>query len=185
MSSSIPKVQNILIQAMTAQPLMFSSMLCRLCQECRCDIIASRLTRHDGMGALTLEVTGSWDALVRLENALAGLKKNENTLLNHTRISRQQETARELPYMAFVSARYHPDTLTELCLFFSNMRVDLQSIQYDSFTAPQSGTLMLNATLTISVPDDVSISWLREQFLDFADALNLDAMLEPWRPQQF
>lgn len=28
-----------------------------------------------------------------------------------------------------------------------------------------------------------TISWLRDQFLDFADALNLDALIEPWRPQ--
>jgi glycine cleavage system transcriptional repressor len=27
------------------------------------------------------------------------------------------------------------------------------------------------------------ISWLRDQFLDFSDAMNLDALIEPWRPQ--
>ena len=45
------------------------------------------------------------------------------------------------------------------------------------------GVLLLNATLTVTLPAGTQISWLRDQFLDFADALNLDALIEPWRPQ--
>ena len=30
---------------------------------------------------------------------------------------------------------------------------------------------------------NVAVKMLRDQFLDFADALNLDALIEPWRPQ--
>ncbi|HBB24353.1 MAG TPA: glycine cleavage system protein R, partial [Pseudomonas sp.] len=48
---------------------------------------------------------------------------------------------------------------------------------------PQTGGTMLNATLTVTLPAGTQISWLRDQFLDFADALNLDALIEPWRPQ--
>ena len=48
---------------------------------------------------------------------------------------------------------------------------------------PQTGGTMLNATFTVTLPAGVQISWLRDQFLDFADALNLDALIEPWRPQ--
>lgn len=42
---------------------------------------------------------------------------------------------------------------------------------------------MLNAQFTVILPAGTQISWLRDQFLDFADALNLDALIEPWRPQ--
>ena len=35
----------------------------------------------------------------------------------------------------------------------------------------------------VTLPAGIQISWLRDQFLDFADALNLDALIEPWRPQ--
>ena len=51
------------------------------------------------------------------------------------------------------------------------------------FTVLQTGGTMLNATFTVTLPAGVQISWLRDQFLDFADALNLDALIEPWRPQ--
>ncbi|MDU3957818.1 MAG: glycine cleavage system protein R, partial [Pseudomonas aeruginosa] len=49
--------------------------------------------------------------------------------------------------------------------------------------APHTNTTMLNATITVTLPAGTQISWLRDQFLDFADALNLDALIEPWRPQ--
>ena len=42
---------------------------------------------------------------------------------------------------------------------------------------------MLNAQFTVIRPAGTQISWLRDQFLDFADALNLDALIEPWCPQ--
>ncbi len=185
MSSSAAKEQHILIQAMVENPLEFSTRLCRLCQECRCAIISNRLTRHTGLSALTLEVTGSWDALARLESALGGLKKREEILLHYSRSQPTIGTSQSMPYVVYVNARYQPDTLTELCVFFNGLDIELQNITYDSFVAPQTNTLMLNATMTLEIPVDTQISWLREQFLDFAEALNLDAMIEPWRPQPF
>lgn len=183
MSNSMPREQHILIQALSDNPLAFTTQLCRLSQECRCAIISSRLTRHSGLSALTLEVKGSWDALARMENGLLQLKKRDAVLLDYTRIQPVDSSTQALPYIVYVSARYQPDTLTELCLFFSNQDIELQNIVYDSFVAPQTNTLMLNATLTLGLPASTPIGWLREQFLDFAEALNLDAMIEPWRPQ--
>ena len=66
---------------------------------------------------------------------------------------------------------------------FIDHRVELESLTCDTYQAPQTGGTMLNATLTVTLPAGTQISWLRDQFLDFADALNLDALIEPWRPQ--
>ncbi|MBO6227144.1 MAG: glycine cleavage system protein R, partial [Shewanella sp.] len=54
---------------------------------------------------------------------------------------------------------------------------------YDTYQAPQTDTTMLNATITVTLLASTQINWLRDQFLDFADSLNLDALIEPWRPQ--
>ena len=59
----------------------------------------------------------------------------------------------------------------------------MSNIQYDSYLAPQTGALMLTATITVSLPVNTQISWLRDHFLEFSDQLNLDALIEPWRPQ--
>ena len=88
-----------------------------------------------------------------------------------------------MPYVAYVSAVYRPDILSELCQFFLDHRVEIENLTCDTYQAPQTMGTMLNATITVTLPAGTQISWLRDQFLDFADALNLDALIEPWRPQ--
>ena len=81
-----------------------------------------------------------------------------------------------------MSARYRPDILNELCQFFIDHNIELENLTCDTYQAPHTNTTMLNATITVTLPAGTQISWLRDQFLDFADALNLDALIEPWRP---
>ncbi len=76
-----------------------------------------------------------------------------------------------------------PDILNELCQFFIDHNIELENLTCDTYQAPHTNTTMLNATITVTLPAGTQISWLRDQFLDFADALNLDALIEPWRPQ--
>ena len=88
-----------------------------------------------------------------------------------------------LPYVAYVSSAYRSDIINELCQFFMDHNVELENLTCDTYQAPQTGGTMLNATFTVTLPAGTQISWLRDQFLDFADAMNLDALIEPWRPQ--
>lgn len=185
MSSITPPEQHIVISALAEAPLQLTNLLCRACQESRCATISSRLTQHGQLSALTLQVKGSWDALARLEATLQNLKKRDGLALSWERSTQEHSKPQALPYMVYVSALYRPDILGELCQFFTDHGIGLDSIQYDSYQAPQTNTTMLNATFTVSLPTQTQISWLRDQFLDFADALNLDALIEPWRPQPF
>ena len=130
-----------------------------------------------------LQVNGSWDALARLEGVLPALAKRHAFSVNMIRSAALDVRPNALPYVAYVSCAYRPDILNELCQFFSDHRVELENITCDTYQAPQTGGTLLNATLTVTLPPGTQISWLRDQFLDFADALNLDALIEPWRPQ--
>ena len=103
--------------------------------------------------------------------------------LDVVRSADQEVRPQALPYVAYVSAAYRPDIINELCQFFIDQNVELENLTCDTYQAPQTGGTMLNATFTVTLPAGVQISWLRDQFLDFADALNLDALIEPWRPQ--
>ena len=100
-----------------------------------------------------------------------------------TRGAALENRPQALPYVVYVSAAYRPDILNELCQFFADHKIEVENLVCDSYLAPQTGGTMLNATITVTLPAGTQISWLRDQFLDFADALNLDALIEPWRPQ--
>ncbi|WXL24303.1 glycine cleavage system protein R [Ectopseudomonas mendocina] len=183
MSTPQVREQFLLISAMGANAMELTNVLCRASNENRCAVISTRLSRHGEYSALVLQISGSWDALARLESGLPALAKKHEFSINVVRSSASESRPQALPYVAYVSAAYRPDILNELCQFFLDHRVELENLTCDTYTAPQTGGTMLNATLTVTLPAGTQISWLRDQFLDFADALNLDALIEPWRPQ--
>ncbi|WAJ39125.1 glycine cleavage system protein R [Pseudomonas sp. GOM7] len=183
MSTPVVREQFLLISALGRDAMSLTNLLSRACHENRCAVISTRLSRHGEYSALVLQVSGSWDALARLESGMPALAKKHDFSVNLIRSGAAEARPQALPYVAYVSAVYRPDILNELCQFFLDHRVELESLTCDTYQAPQTGGTMLNATLTVTLPAGTQISWLRDQFLDFADALNLDALIEPWRPQ--
>jgi glycine cleavage system transcriptional repressor len=183
MSTPPVREQFLVISALGPNAMELTNVLCRASHENRCAVISTRLSRHGELSALVLQISGSWDALARLESSLPVLAKKHQFSVNVTRCSAAENRPQALPYVAYVSSVYRPDILNELCQFFLDHQVELENLTCDTYLAPQTGGTMLNATLTVTLPAGTQISWLRDQFLDFADALNLDALIEPWRPQ--
>lgn len=182
MSQEAPREQQLLISVLGDDPRSMASELCRLLLEARCSVSSSRLSRHAQAGAMVLQVSGSWDALVRLENNLAPLGKRMGWQVSVLRTPVNAPRSDGLPYVVYANAAYRPDVLNELCHFFALHNIELEAMTCDTYQAPHSSSLLMTATLTVNLPQGIQISWLREQFLDFADSLNLDAIIEPWRP---
>lgn len=183
MSVTPPREQFLVINALGSSSNELASELSRACLDNRCSIISTRLTCHGDCVAMTLQVAGSWDALVRLEASVPALAQRLGFTVSMQRSSVAEDRTDALPYVVYVSAAWRPDTLSELCGFFSNHEITIESINCDTVQAPQSGAPLLNGTIVVTLPSRIQISWLRDRFLDFADALNLDALIEPWRPQ--
>ncbi|HDZ56286.1 MAG TPA: glycine cleavage system protein R [Pseudomonas xinjiangensis] len=179
---SSQKEQFLVITAMGQQTTALATMLTRLCMEQRCLIVSSRMSRHGTCAALLLQVSGNWDALARLETLLPPLAKREHFTLSINRSSALEERPQALPYNVFVTAAQRPELVVELCAFFQQLEIDIEELFSFTYQAQHTGTAMLNLTLTIAIPAKTQLSWLREQFLDFCDELNLDAVIEPWRP---
>ena len=183
MSTPPVREQFLVISALGTNAIELTNVLCRASHESRCAIESTRLTRHGETAALVLQLSGNWDALARIEALLPQLAKKHAFTLNVARTNASVARPQALPYVAYVNSAYRPDILNELCQFFIDHHVELENLTCDTYQAPHTGGTMLSATLTVTLPAGTQISWLRDQFLDFADALNLDALIEPWRPQ--
>ena len=75
MSTPTVREQFLVISALGANPMELTNVLCRASHENRCAVVTSRLTRHGECSALVLQISGTWDALARLETGLPGLAK--------------------------------------------------------------------------------------------------------------
>ena len=182
--SSTPshREQYLVVHVMGQETTSPASLLTRLCTEHRCQIVSSRMSRHGSCAVLLLQLSGNWDALARLESLLPALAKREHFQLSMSRSHSIDERPQALPYNVFVTAAQRPELVGELCRFFQHLNIDIEELHSFTYLAQHTGTAMLNLTLTIAIPVQTQLSWLREQFLDFCDELNLDAVIEPWRP---
>lgn len=110
--------QFLVLSVLGKDPMDLAHLLCRTSLESRCVMDMARLTRHGEYSALVLQVSGSWDALARMESAVTSLAKKHGLRINLTRSSPLDDRPMALPYVAYVSAVYRPDIVSELCQFF-------------------------------------------------------------------
>jgi glycine cleavage system transcriptional repressor len=48
-----------------------------------------------------------------------------------------------------------------------------------SYAAAHTGAPMFSVHMSVGIPADLHIAALRDEFMDFCDSMNLDAVLEP------
>lgn len=144
-----------------------------------CNIEDSRMTVLGGEFAVILLVSGKWNELAKLENSLPGVGRKLNLLMNSKRTEPPRPRANLLPYAVEVVALDHPGIVNQLANFFSRREINIRDMATASYAAAHTGTPMFSVHMTVDVPAGTHIAHLRDEFMDFCDQLNLDAIMEP------
>lgn len=154
--------------------------LAKACSSNQCNIVDSRMTVLGGEFAVIMMVAGAWDAIAKLENALPNVSKELNltTTVKHTK---ERSARQALSYTVNVVALDNPGIVHEIAQYFSNQEINIDDLQTSTYSAPHTGTQMFNLNMTIQLAADTHIASLRDEFMDFCDELNLDAIIEPLR----
>jgi glycine cleavage system transcriptional repressor len=144
-----------------------------------CNIEDSRMTVLGGEFAVILLVSGKWNELAKLENCLPALSRRLNLLLNSKRTELPRRRGNLLPYVVEVVALDRPGIVNQLANFFTRRGINIRDLATASYSAAQTGTPMFSVQMTVDVPAGTHIAHLRDDFMDFCDELNLDAIIEP------
>ncbi len=147
--------------------------------ESGCNIADSRMTVLGGEFAVLLLVNGNWNNLAKLEDQCDAMQTQLGMTLSIKRTEQKPAEGDFLPYGVDVVSLDHPGIVHNLASFFSQRSINIQDLSTSSYSAPHTGTQMFAVHMTLDVPADVHIATLREEFLDFCDRLNLDAVIEP------
>ena len=124
---------------------------------------------------------GSWDAVAKLESSLSRLEREDGYRLVWYRTEVKKMQSNLLPYMVEVIAADKPGILFQLADFFERQGVTIENLHSSRYRAMQTGAEMFSAQLTIGIPSSMHIAVLRDDFLEFCDHLNLDAILDPMK----
>ncbi|ROR29820.1 glycine cleavage system protein R [Inmirania thermothiophila] len=147
--------------------------------EAGCNVEDSRMTVLGGEFAVLLLVSGNWAGIAKLEDALDRLAAEAGLTLVHKRTAPRPPAADRLPYAVDVVALDHPGIVYQLAHFFSERNINIEDMVTSSYAAAHTGAPMFSVHMVVEIPADTHIAALREEFLDFCDELNLDAVMEP------
>ena len=176
-----PNENHLLINAYTTHPESPLLSVTRRIADSGCNLVDSRLATVGRDVSMTALATGSWDAVAKLEAMLGRLDREEGLKLNWYRTGAKQIQSNLLPCIVEVVAADKPGILFQLADFFDRQGITIENLQSTRYRAMQTGAEMFSAQVTIGVPANMHIAALRDDFLEFCDHLNLDAIMDPMK----
>jgi glycine cleavage system transcriptional repressor len=144
-----------------------------------CNIEDSRMTVLGGEFAAILLVQGKWNTLAKVENALPEIERQLRMTIISKRTGERSAGTNLLPYAVDVISMDHPGIVNNLAGFFAERNINIEDMTTSTYAAAHTGTPMFAVHMTVGIPADLHIAGLREEFMDYCDGLNLDAVLEP------
>ncbi len=169
----------LLLSAHASAEIPLLSMLTKRVVDAGCNLAEARSSLLGREATVMLLAGGSWDALAKFETAISKLQREEQITVVLKRTGAKALAGNTLPYAIEVIAADRPGILFQLSDFFARRGISIDNLNSSRYRAAQTGAEMFSATIAIGIPSSMHISGLREDFLEFCDSLNLDAILEP------
>lgn len=173
-------MQNLLaISAMGANRAGLIEPIVRSIRECGCAITESRMSVMGDRFMMMLLLTGTWDAIAKIEAMLPRIEQDLTIKIVSQRAAARPPAHNLMPYAVEVIAVEQIGIVHQIAQFFARREVNIEDMYSGNYAAAHTGTPMFSLHMTISIPTNLSIAAMRSDFMDFCDQHNLDAIMEP------
>jgi glycine cleavage system transcriptional repressor len=153
--------------------------LTRVILDCGGSVKESRMTALGAEFAMLVLVSGNWHSISRMEQELVRFGETSSFTIQLKRTEIKQLARELLPYAIDVVCIDQPGIVHNLAGFFAERKIEIGEVTTRSYPAVHTGTPMFSVQMFVNIPASLHISRLREEFMDFCDQLNLDAIMEP------
>ncbi len=144
-----------------------------------CNIEDSRMAVLGGEFAVMLLISGQWNNIAKVENSLERVGSELGLTVSAKRTEGRRSRRHLMPYAVDVVSLDHPGIVYNLAHFFSSRDINIEDMTTSSYAAAHTGAPMFSVRLIVDIPAALQIAALRDEFLDFCDELNVDAVIEP------
>ena len=176
-----PNENHLLISAYSTHPESPLLAVSRRIADSGCNLLDARLATVGRDVSVLALAQGSWDAVAKLEAMLTKLEREDGIRLMWYRTGTKTLQSDLLPYVIEVVAADKPGILFQLADFFDRQGITVENLQSMRYKAMQTGADMFSAQITVGIPSSMHIAALRDDFLEFCDHLNLDAIMDPMK----
>lgn len=146
---------------------------------CQCSVLELRTSNLTELTAAYLLIDGNWNHIAKLEGMLDAIKTRLEIQMNFLRPSQEPQAVEGVPYTLETISVDKNDILFAVTSFLLDRGICIEEISASRHNAAFFNTAVFSTKFILLVPPSVRILSLREEFLDFCDSLNIDAILEP------
>lgn len=171
--------QLIVISAVGGEPTTAVNELSRIIADCGGSIKESRMAAMGSEFGILLLVAGNWHTIGRLERDLSRYGEDGGIAMQFKRTEAKRMGKELLPYAVDVVGLDQPGIVHNLSRFFAARKVEIGEISSRTYPAAHTGAPMFSVQMFVNIPSSVHIAGLREEFMEFCDQLNVDAIMEP------
>jgi glycine cleavage system transcriptional repressor len=144
-----------------------------------CNIVDSQFKVLGHKLSLMLFLSGSWDAIAKIEAMLAKLEQQHQIKILTERTEVDSLQGDSMPYAVDVVGIDQSGIIFDIANFMSSNHLHIQEMSSNTYEASQTAAKMFSLHMMVNIPLDSSIAAIRGDFIDFCDRLNLDAIMEP------
>jgi glycine cleavage system transcriptional repressor len=147
--------------------------------DCGGNIEESRMTALGAEFAMLMLISGNWHTLTKLESGLDKLTEDGSLTINIKKTGQPPGKPDCMPYGVDVICLDHPGVVFGLADFFAERDIEIGDLATRQYAAAHTGAPMFAVQMTVNVPGSLNLSQLRDQFMEYCDLENLDAIMEP------
>ncbi len=144
-----------------------------------CNIEVYRMLRLGENFALLAELSGTWDAIAKVENLTTQSAEEFDLAITSRRTQGEVAPSEVMPYAIDLVAASQPGIVHEILRFLRQNEIELQEQHTNSYQAAHSNARMLSLHMNVDIPVQTSLAALRGNFMDLCERLNLDGIIEP------
>ncbi len=146
---------------------------------CECRIIELRSSRLANSYVAYLLIEGHWNQIAKLESILENLKNRLEIQIQTCRPESEHSTKEAIPYSLETLSLDGENIVECILTFLVQRRINIEDICASTYQASYFNSQLFSTKFIISIPPEVRLLALREEFLEFCDNLNIDAIIEP------
>ncbi len=138
----------------------------------------SRMIALGSEFAAVMLVSGNWHTVNKIRDRLEQLQRDTGLTLS-VRDTEPRTLEPSAPYNIDVVTLDQEGIVLRLSSFFANRTLEIAEMNTRRYNAPHTGAAMFSVQMVVNLPAQIHVATLREEFLDFCDEHNLDAVMEP------
>jgi glycine cleavage system transcriptional repressor len=143
------------------------------------NIRESRMMTLGSEFAVLMLVAGNWHAIEKIQESLPRLTESSDLTINLRSTTPKNRTAPAAPYNVDAVSLDQEGIVLNLAGFFAGRNLEIAELNTRRYNAPHTGAAMFAVQMTVNIPGDIHLANLRDEFHEFCEERNLDAIIEP------